>query len=357
MSPRPATRGLRPSPAAPETGGPQVAYQRALQRVQRLQAQRDAQEQRGLAHQRLRVAEVLPLQQQCLRVQRDLALRLADWRESDDPRLSTAQRQTLREALCARLRALCAQGQADLEPLHDRHSPRSLAQWRQAQAAAVHARVSDWLGHGWNGQTPAADPDEVWDAARRRWQAERAEREARRQARRQARQARRTVPADGVSGAAASDTEGTAETPDTVLRRIYRQLASALHPDRASNDTERQRRHHLMGEVNAAYGQRDLLTLLRLQGEAAPAERLAALTRLLQEQTGRLERLRQHEQQDWRHRLGLPVGTPWEDGALTRHHQALCTDWTERLAQSERDLGQLQDVAGLKRWLNAQRSP
>lgn len=354
MSPRPPTRGLRPSPVAPAANGPLAVYQRALQRVQRLQAQRDAQEQQGLAHQRLWAAEVLPLQRQHLQVQRDLALRLADWREADDPRLNSAQRHTLREALCARLRALCAQGQADLAPLHDRHSPLTLAQWRQAQAAAVHAQVADWLGDGWADHAPADDPDAVWDAARQRWQRERAEREARRQARRQARQARRAALDPGATAPRAGTPEHT-DTPDTVLRRLYRQLASALHPDRAPDDAERQRRHHLMGEVNAAYAQRDLLTLLRLQGDAAPAERLAALTRLLQEQTARLERLRQHEQQDWRHRLGLPDGTPWDDGALARHRQALGSAWAERLAQAQRDLAQLQDVAGLQRWLNAQR--
>ncbi len=334
MSPRPPTRGLRPSPAAPAANGPLAAYRRALQRVQRLQAQRDAQQQQGLAHQRLWAVEVLPLQRQHLQAQRDLALRLADWREADDPRLSSAQRHTLREALCARLRALCAQG--------------------QAQAAAVHAQVADWLGDGWAAHAPADDPDAVWDAARQRCPRVRAAREAKRQARRQARQARRAALDPGATAPAAGTPEDT-DTPDTVLRRLYRQLASALHPDRAPDDAERQRRHHLMGEVNAAYAQRDLLTLLRLQGDAAPAERLAALTRLLQEQTARLERLRQHEQQDWRHRLGLPDGTPWDDGALARHRQALGSAWAERLAQAQRDLAQLQDVAGLQRWLNAQR--
>ena len=43
---------------------------------------------------------------------------------------------------------------------------------------------------------------------------------------------------------------------NTALRTVYRQLASALHPDREPDEAERLRKTALMSEVNAAYDAR-----------------------------------------------------------------------------------------------------
>jgi hypothetical protein len=52
------------------------------------------------------------------------------------------------------------------------------------------------------------------------------------------------------------------------VRDIYRKLASALHPDRELDSTERERKTVLMQRVNEAYAQSNLLGLLHLQLEA-----------------------------------------------------------------------------------------
>lgn len=51
------------------------------------------------------------------------------------------------------------------------------------------------------------------------------------------------------------------------IREVYRQLASALHPDRIANDAEYEYKNELMQRVNAAYDKQDLLTLLEIQLE------------------------------------------------------------------------------------------
>jgi hypothetical protein len=51
------------------------------------------------------------------------------------------------------------------------------------------------------------------------------------------------------------------------LREVFRKLASALHPDRASDDADRKRRTLMMQRVNQAYAQQDLLGLFALQLE------------------------------------------------------------------------------------------
>lgn len=52
------------------------------------------------------------------------------------------------------------------------------------------------------------------------------------------------------------------------VRDIYRKLASALHPDRETDNAERERKTVLMQRANEAYASSDLLGLLHLQLEA-----------------------------------------------------------------------------------------
>lgn len=49
------------------------------------------------------------------------------------------------------------------------------------------------------------------------------------------------------------------------IREVYRQLAKSLHPDRIADDEDYEVKNQLMQEVNAAYGKKDLLTLLSIQ--------------------------------------------------------------------------------------------
>ncbi len=51
------------------------------------------------------------------------------------------------------------------------------------------------------------------------------------------------------------------------VREVYRKLASALHPDRETNEAEKTRKNALMQRVNQAYDAGDLLALLDLQLE------------------------------------------------------------------------------------------
>ncbi len=49
------------------------------------------------------------------------------------------------------------------------------------------------------------------------------------------------------------------------IQAVYRQLVTALHPDRELDPAERERKTELMQKVTVAYGKKDLLQLLELQ--------------------------------------------------------------------------------------------
>jgi hypothetical protein len=85
------------------------------------------------------------------------------------------------------------------------------------------------------------------------------------------------------------------EDEGRLLKRLLRRLARVLHPDLARDQAERERLHHLMAQVNAAYERGDRVALEVMAekvgageppGELTEQERLAHLAR-------RLEALRQ----------------------------------------------------------------
>lgn len=63
--------------------------------------------------------------------------------------------------------------------------------------------------------------------------------------------------------------EAAAPAEADAVRDLYRRLARQLHPDREPDPQEQLRKTALMQQINAAYGARDLITLLELGGEHA----------------------------------------------------------------------------------------
>jgi hypothetical protein len=186
-----------------------------------------------------------------------------------------------------------------------------------------------------------------------------AEEEERREARAAARKARRKP------SAAQQQAEQAQQDADTMLRSLYRQLASALHPDREPDETERRRKNALMGEANAAYERKDLVTLLNLQLQAelvdpdhlerVSDDKLKSLTLLLKRQVADLERERQIEQERWWHELKLPRGVALTAAALQQNLELERIALEDQLLSMKIDLDTASELATLKPWLNRQR--
>ena len=150
-----------------------------------------------------------------------------------------------------------------------------------------------------------------------------------------------------------------------TVRDVYRKLASALHPDREPDETERVRKTALMSEANTAYARKDLVTLMQIQLRAELADptavsrladdRLAALTLLLKQQVAGLERERAARQGQLAAEFELPHAQVANPNTLRQALLAQVAGLEAQLAQLEQDLAAAQDAAALKRWLNRQR--
>lgn len=149
------------------------------------------------------------------------------------------------------------------------------------------------------------------------------------------------------------------------LREIFRKLASALHPDRENDPSERERKTALMQRVNAAYAANDLLGLLELQFEVEQIDeahlaglgddRIRQYNKMLAKQVDEVR----HDIEELEHYLMFQMQVA-PSGKVTpaKLAEALSNEveqLRDSLAAIERDLQQFQDIKVLKAFLKTYR--
>lgn len=359
-----STTNLSVQPQAKSEQSPAVrAFRREMAKLDRLKAQLAEMQQQGQGYKIQMNQTLQPLLDQRLACMRQMVLTLDPWLDVKTKGMSKLQREMALELVCHLSAELAQAGDAEMAALHDRRSPETISDKQQAEAQDMRelfgAMFEDMFGTAPPPDLDGNDPDAMMRAAMEKMAAMAAEEEERRQAKAAARKARRKP------SAAQQQAEQAQQDADTMLRSIYRQLASALHPDRAGDETERQRKNALMGEANAAYERKDLVTLLNLQLQAELVdpdhlerltdERLKSLTLLLKRQVGDLERERQIEQERWWHELKLPRGMTLTAVALRQHLELERLALEDHLFSMQTDIQTASEITTLKPWLNRQR--
>lgn len=270
-------------------------------------------------------------------------------------RLNALQRQIAASILCNLSLQLVAQGDEEMKILHDKHSSESLAQKEQFAMDDLRDMMEDMLGEPLPEDESLETLQDVFKAGMERLrEAEAAEEEAYRQTR-----ARKKKPTKAQLKAKVDQQEA-----ETTLRKVFRQLASALHPDRESDPDERTRKTALMSEANAAYGRRDLVALLQIQlrtelTDAASIaqlaeEKIAALTLLLKQQAQELESELHARREAARHEFNLRSFETLNMTALQRNLRTEEATFEKDLTAMQQDLQQLEDDQYFKRWLKEQ---
>lgn len=194
-------------------------------------------------------------------------------------------------------------------------------------------------------------PEDVIRAAMEYQQAQAEKREAKRAARK----AKKPPTAKEL---AAQQKELDAQN---ALRTVFRQLASALHPDREPDEALRLRKTALMSQVNAAYERKDLSALLRIQLEsemldAAKASalseaKLKAMCDLLAEQLKALQRENGDLRLGMEHEFGYPSRLRFNAKDWRATLEAELEDQQDALYDMRADLDAVQDDKALKAWL------
>lgn len=302
-------------------------------------------------HERLQTADFTDRQQRMARgLVRGLIAHLAEHAESADPQVQA------------------------LADLYVSAQDAQEAGEEQAEAAQrLRERIEQALGQPIEKPSQYQTPEEMMQAGMRQWQRQQEADEQRKAAKRAARKAEKQAQKQAQKNSAAAE---KGELPAALLREadaksairtVYRQLASALHPDREPDEQERLRKTALMSEVNAAYEKNDLSTLLRLQmqvpqvnpqNKAGPARmadaQLMAMASLLKEQVTALEDDLDALQSRLSRELCVPVQAEADEAAMTQALQRIQADQRHSADSLAADLRRIQNDAELKRWLKEQ---
>jgi len=279
------------------------------------------------------------------------------------PGVNRTDRQTLQRALCELAAEVSASALLDeataqeMQAVHDRHAPVSLEEDRLSEVADLKRMIEDITGVDL-GKKGFASAEELRQHAQEKI---RLAREAFAAAEEQ-HQAQR--PPKRVS---AKERQRLADeqTATASVREVYRKLASALHPDRASDEDDRMRRTALMQRVNQAYTAQDLMSLFALQLEIeqidpehlarASSERMRHYNRILTAQLDDLKGEIFAREEGFAMQFGIE---PWRRlnpkklGPLLKEDVAAIRG---AIAMGERDLRRLEIPLEIKRWIQEAR--
>ena len=330
----------------------QQRFNRLLARIDKLKGQMAELQALADAHRPLYHATLTPLRGRFQDMLRKMVLWLEQRLQAKG--LSPAQKRIAIDVLCGLSEALAAAGDESMRALHDKHSRYSMDDKAQDAAAGMRAMMEDVLGQSL-ALDESLDPLEAVIRAsmahlQQATQAEQAQRQAAR--------------ANKKPTAAQRKAEQQQEDAEIVLRKVFRQLASALHPDRERDPAEYRRKTALMSEANAAYGRQDLMALLQIQLRIEqadsrslsqlPEEKIESMSLLLKQQAGELEHELLTQREHVLQEFDLPSYPAPSAAMLRRQLRVQERVLKQNLASMEQDLQLVQDDAGFKRWLKSQ---
>ncbi len=269
-----------------------------------------------------------------------------------------AEGATLRGLICeAAEDVLADRDDAEMKALFDKHSDVDFDTEQREAALAMKALAEEVTGLDL-GDDDIEDEEALFERMRQGFERQDASKEARREAR-EARAARKP------KSAAQQRREAEAQQATQSVREIYRQLASALHPDREVDETARAEKTELMQRVNQAYAAGDLLALLELQLRieqidashvaSASESRLKHYNKVLSKQLAELKGEIEEARRRWTMEFELD---PFMEVDPHRLSQVLDEEKRDRLAdlaRLQKELRMLADVPATKQWLKRQR--
>ena len=334
----------------------QTRFNKLVARIETLTQEIVAIRTVGDAHRPAFMNTIPPLESRLRELMREMILFLDQRLQKTPKGFTEKDRQFARELICDLAIGFAQSGDVAMQAIFDAHGDQSLDEMDREDAAEMQAMFDDVL----KGDAPKLDPsattEEIFRAGAQRMR----EFEEARVEKRNARKSKRDQAARELKGGQVQD------DPETVLRTLYRRLASKLHPDRERDSQARDRKNALMSQANAAYEKRDLMTLLRLQltveqldSESIAGmakEKMAALTHLLKAQVQTLEYELDMARGQLVQEFGVSPFHPVDGLSLARSLNDQRADLQAEVSQMEYDISRVAgDVGELKRWLKAQR--
>lgn len=269
-----------------------------------------------------------------------------------------AERETLTDLICEVAAAVLADDDTDTEmrALFERHAKVDYDSDVRDSMLAMKDLAEAMTGMDLGEDEGIATQDDLMARLQQRLHQEMAERQAAQD---------QPAPTPRRRSAAQQRREDQVQQASQSLREIYRQLVSALHPDREPDAALRATKTAQMQRVNQAYEQQDLLTLLSLQLEIeqidarhvaqASEARLKHYNQLLAAQKDELHHEIQRVEMGFRMEFNLQPGWGLNPHKLGQVLEDSVLDLRCHLTAQQVDLQRLQDKVATKRWLKKAR--
>ncbi len=343
------------SPAGPALTPSQKRFNTLLKKIEEARQRLAAWNENMSAYRQAHGEVLKPLQEQLLAGYRQWVLALDAVLEQG--RWTKAERGTLRELLCeAAGELLDARGEdLELKALFDKHAEVDFDTEQRERMRAMKGLAEAMIGVDLGDEEGIASDADLFERLQQGLQEQLAAEDARRNAK--AGHRRKT--------AAQQRREAEAQQATQSVREVYRKLASALHPDRETDERQREAKTALMQRVNQAYEANDLLALLELQLQIeridashianAGEQRLKHYNKVLGEQLAELKAELEHVEMTFRMEFGLDLGLGLNPRKLGHVLEQTSRQWRAELDQQQREQRMLDDVAATKRWLKRQR--
>ena len=351
-----ALRLAEPGAASARLSPAQKRFNNLLARIDKLKAQIADMQTMTDAHRMVHQATLAPLRERFHLSMRAMARWLDERLQGKG--LTAAQSRAAHDIFYGLCESLAAEGDDEMRALHDNRSPQSVQEKRRATAADMQAQMESFLGKSLNVDI-AQDGQDPLEALLHQAMGQFGQQADAQQAEQAA------AKPDAAERQAAEKAQQQQDDADTVLRKVYRQLASALHPDRERDPAAQKRKTALMSEANAAYAQQDLMALLHIQlriEQASPqslsqipAQQMASMTLLLRQQAEELKGELQGREHALMHEFSLPPYDRLSAGSLRQQLWAEEHMLMQDLAQMEQDLLIVKFDQGFKDWLKRQK--
>ena len=293
--PSPNAQSLKPTAAKAKASPLQREFDRMVGRIEESQALLIAWQQQPAMILEKYNAKMEPAIRDLTDAQKSLIIQIDALLTSPPKglRITARRRDALTDCLLYLIDSVMTHGADDtLTAIHDRYSDTPIQQLDQEDEAEEKAQIiavfEQVFGKGSIQQAPDESHDDFVARAQARLLAEMEAEERREENARQRRAEKRAAKQDAKRRAktpatqAADDTAAEPPKPD-LLRTLYRKLASSVHPDRESDAAEKIRKTEAMQGINAAYQNKDLLSLLKLHNQTLQSD--AAATDALAEDT------------------------------------------------------------------------
>ncbi|KQR41455.1 hypothetical protein [Acidovorax sp. Leaf160] len=356
----PSRVGLADAAAAPPLSAAQQQFNTLVERIAEERAQLDTWNTAIAAYQQRYARELQPL----IRDYHAIHVELVQWLDTEATSrmgLSKSMQQTAGEVI-ASMAAYLADGVLDentraaMQALHARYGPEQGPAPAPPAPSAAPAPAPPSDAPGEDAAADDASPEAILERVEAQMRADQARVEAERQ-RHRAQRARKPTARERRE-------QEAAQQAGQSVRSVYRQLASALHPDREPDPAQRDRKTALMQRVNLAYAADNLMDLLQLQLEVQQIdpdhlarlgeERLAHYNQALAAQLAGLQRELRAIQDDFKGRFGMTAPGQLSPQSLDRHVRAQAQQLQEDIADWRLQRRALEHPAELKRWLKAQ---